>query len=85
MSRTSGFPDRLGSKVNRADTSLTEIHRLRLRGIKAGTWPRWCDDEWHARAAQAVASGDVSGPAVRAIETSRALREADAKAKGQAA
>lgn len=53
--------------------ALTEIHRLRLSMIANGSWPTWADQDWHDRAADAQRRGDVSGAAVRAIETARAL------------
>lgn len=59
-----------------AGVSLTQIHRLRLDGIAAGTWPDWADQDWHDRAAEALRAGDTTGPAVRAIETARALTKA---------
>lgn len=73
-----------GAAVSRADSSMAEIHHIRLAMIKNGSWPHWADDEWHDRAAEAQRRGDVSGPAVRAIETSRALRAA-AKRRSSAA
>lgn len=70
-----------GSTINYGETAMTELHRLRLAGIKAGTWPTWADDEWLAKAETAVRRGDTSGPAVRAMETAKAIRTANAKGR----
>lgn len=63
--------------VPRSDTSLAELHAARLAGIRDGSWPRWSEPEWRARADRARRSGDVSGRAVRAIETVKAFDKAD--------
>lgn len=72
------------AKIARADTSLAEIHHDRLAAIRNGTWPHHADQDWHDAAAEATRCGDLTGAGVRAIETSKALRAAERRARGAA-